>query len=199
MHHHPILHASGFIATSDVIETGDHLLDALSKHGCSLVIHGHKHHPRIRFADTSTGRVVVFAAGSFSAILGKLFSVTRNTFHILDVVAADHNGARGTLWTWEWKLGTGWERASSDSCGFPFRSGFGASSSVLSLEEALVSRSARAPDQWVFSEPELLGEAPDLALLMPTEIEQLTKRLYSERRLELRQDDSGLFTLGRLV
>ena len=43
LHHHPILHSSRLADSSDVLPTGDHLLDVLGSNGVKWVIHGHRH------------------------------------------------------------------------------------------------------------------------------------------------------------
>lgn len=49
-HHHPVLHEDIGLGTSDVMENGSLLIDALSELGFHLVVHGHKHHPRLSYA-----------------------------------------------------------------------------------------------------------------------------------------------------
>src|SRR5436309_1142887 len=61
MHHHPMLHSSPVLSDEDVLPNGDQLLATLAKYGYSLVIHGHKHHPRLNYADTPHGRLPVLA------------------------------------------------------------------------------------------------------------------------------------------
>jgi metallophosphoesterase superfamily enzyme len=197
MHHHPVLHSSRFIGSADVIETGDLLLDVLAANGITLVIHGHKHHPRLRYVDTAHGRIAVFASGSFAAILADMAMETRNTFHIIDVIASGAGGSKGTIRTWEWKAG--WVRAEASSCGFPFRSGFSPTGSPVDTRALLVALAAQYPDVARFDEPVLIAHVPALQFSTPTELEQMEKALLDSHGLELRQLRDGTLELGRRI
>jgi hypothetical protein len=79
-HHHPLLHEDIGLGTDDVMENGGLLLQLLAERGFSLLIHGHKHHPKL----TCVNALPVFAAGSFSAgMTSGLASRTRNLFHFI--------------------------------------------------------------------------------------------------------------------
>lgn len=200
LHHHPILHSSPVIGSRDVIDTGDILLDALRKAGCGLVIHGHKHHPRIRYGDTASGRIVVFAAGSLCAMLQRLASTTRNVFHLLEVEQS--NGARslrGMIWTWEWQLGFGWRPATEQSADIPYVAGFGSSTPLSTTRTSLLRLADARPATYVFYPQELSLAAPELAYMIPSEIRQLAADLLRSRGLRLRRDESGALELCRPV
>ena len=65
-HHHPILHEDIGLGTLDVMENGSLLTDLLASHGFHLLIHGHKHHPKLSYAPGAVP-LPVLASGSFAA------------------------------------------------------------------------------------------------------------------------------------
>ena len=119
LHHHPILHSFINYSSSDVIPTGDQLLDILGKHKFDIVIHGHRHYPRIRRHSVGIHNYHIFCAGSFSAYLSsELSSRTRNVFHIIELF--NENGVTtGVIKTWEFNIGLGWNPTAISSSDFP--------------------------------------------------------------------------------
>ena len=82
-HHHPILHEDIGLGKSDVMENGSLLVETLSKYGFSLLVHGHKHHPKLTYSSGPTP-LPILASGSFSAgMKNGLASRTRNVFHLV--------------------------------------------------------------------------------------------------------------------
>src|SRR5260221_8301511 len=138
LHHHPTLHSSIFGSDDEVLPSGDALLELLRRHGCGLVIHGHKHHPRITDVDTPAGRLPVFCAGSFSAILRDLGSVTRNVFHL---VTCEESGPLRLLAaqvaTWEFRIGTGWVPAAEDSADISHLAGLGSTVPIETIRDSI--------------------------------------------------------------
>lgn len=196
MHHHPILHSSPFLNESDVIESGDQLLCALREKGVGLVIHGHKHQCRLTSTHTAAGPITVFAAGSFSAMLGEIASVSRNLFHVLDIEVSPSSDVplRGIVRNWEWAKGTGWVQAKL----LPFRMGFGKAVPIDQIVETL-SRLAGSRHQLLFDERELLKAVPDLNHLMQDEFQRVVDVLRDNHRLQLSVGDDNTFKLERLV
>ena len=195
MHHHPMLHSSPVLSDEDVLPSGDQLLDALAKYGSALVIHGHKHHPRLNYADTSHGRLPVLAAGSFSALLKELSSRTRNVFHLVEITR-DSAQILGSVRTWEWRQGEGWVRASLQLSDFPHLAGFGADFSVEQMKSAITSLAGQAQDKWLFSWQDLKGSGAQIDHLTPGEFQQLSRKL---EELNLRLEPRGVgFELSRL-
>jgi len=93
-----------------------------------LIVHGHKHMPKLSYSQSETSTpAVVFAAGSFSAkIHHDIAAVARNQFYIvqLDTGHLDAHGLVGTFSTWDWINGDGWKPAQLNS-GLPHEGGFG--------------------------------------------------------------------------
>lgn len=195
MHHHPILHTGPYLDSSDVIPNGDALIDLLNKFGCRLVIHGHKHHPRLTYVNDT----VVFAAGSFSANLGQFGGAVGNMFHLVDLQGPGGKltPPRGTIESWTFQLMKGWTTASRKFSSFPHRAGFGAQESLDDMAKAVI---ALAPDEdarFEFSEGEVLAVAPELRFITPVQYEQFSTMLF-ERGWKLPNYDEGSFDVGRL-
>src|SRR6185437_2093715 len=70
-HHHPHQHSELNLGAMDVMENGQQLLDMLAADpsGTWLVIHGHKHHPKISYAAGGNNSPIVFASASLSSDL----------------------------------------------------------------------------------------------------------------------------------
>src|ERR1039458_1676051 len=70
-HHHPLMHSELGLGEDDYMKNGQLLLDLLGggQVGQWLVIHGHKHHPRISYASGGSNSPAVFSAGSLCANL----------------------------------------------------------------------------------------------------------------------------------
>jgi hypothetical protein len=195
MHHHPILHSAKFLNEHDVIETGDQLLRALRELGCGLVIHGHKHEPRLTQMKVPAGNIAVFAAGSFSAMLGQIFSVARNLFHLVRIEYVDSPDVilRGYITSWEWAKGSGWVKALL----FPHIIGFGRQVNLEAIIEQLRTLATSKRIRRSFDHAEILGAAPDLAYSSDDDIAHISRELLEKDRLKF-ANPGGVFELGKL-
>jgi predicted phosphodiesterase len=192
MHHHPILHTGPFLRDTDVIQTGDALLDALRRLGCRFVIHGHKHFTRLSYVDG----VAVLACGSFSAMLQVFGTSIGNTFHVVEVQGERPEDVRGTVNTWVFQYGSGWSRSNSRYKGFPYLAGFGRKASLSDIITALKALAETDRDQSRFNEHHVLNSAPDSEYLTPSEREQVNLSLL-EDGLKLDDYDEGHLELWR--
>lgn len=192
MHHHPILHAGPFLRDTDVIQTGDVLMAALNRLGCRFVIHGHKHFTRLTYVD----HIAVLACGSFSAMLREFGTSIGNTFHVLSVNGDSPEEVRGTVKTWVFQYGSGWSRSNLRYKGFPFQSGFGHTTPVPTIIDALLSLARSDLEESRFTEPRVLTAAPDAEFLTPTEREDVNRNL-SQQHLKLDDYDDGHLELWR--
>ncbi|HKV94354.1 MAG TPA: metallophosphoesterase [Candidatus Angelobacter sp.] len=194
MHHHPILHSTKFMNVNDVIETGDQLLSALREVGCGLVIHGHKHEPRLTQVNIPTGSIAVFAAGSFSAMLGQISSVARNLFHLVQVESLDSPDVilRGSITSWEWAKGSGWVKALL----FPHHIGFGRRVTLETMLGQLRKLAASKRLRQSFNHDEILVAAPELQYSSDDDVSQMSGELRKDR-LKFAKP-GGVFELGKL-
>ena len=196
MHHHPLLHSPPFLKDTDVIPTGDAVRGVLRDAGCRLIIHGHKHQARLRCEDG----MVVFAAGSFSAILGEFGTAMGNLFHIIDIETQPSVDfpIRGTVRTWEFQLSTGWVTASHKYSGFPCVTGFGRTKTLDKILADLEQFAQGRPKDLLFDEEDVLQVAPELKYLNPSEYLDLKRELL-RRNMKFLDQDEGYFNLGRIV
>jgi hypothetical protein len=188
-HHHPHQHSEHGLGEIDLMKGGQKLIDLLSQSACGqwLIVHGHKHHPKITYAAGSTSSSpVVFAAGSVSAVLyHELTAFTRNQFHIveLDPNEISRLGLVGKFETWDWASGKGWKRA--DELGLPPYGGFGVRQNVNGLAE-LVSRRIRGNSMmW----KDVCDEFSEIHYLLPMDVKRLIDLLQSNYNALLLYDD----------
>ncbi|KAA6465274.1 metallophosphoesterase [Acidobacteria bacterium AB60] len=192
MHHHPILHSGPFLRDTDVIATGDALLDSLRRLGCRFVIHGHKHITRLSYVD----RIAVLACGSFSAMLHEYGTSVGNTFHLVSIKGDSPDDVRGTVRTWVFQYGFGWSRSNLRYKGFPYLCGFGRRTPLPEITAALRAIADAHQTKSRFSQDELLGTAPDVEFLTPAEREDINREL-KEVGLKLDDYDDGHLELWR--
>ncbi len=197
MHHHPILHSFANYESSDVLQNGDAILDVLVKHGFLLTIHGHRHEPRLTNHSVKSGNATIFAAGSFSAILHKLGSVTRNMFHLIDI-EGDKYALRGRIRTWEFNFGIGWSPTSFKSGGFSPCQEFNTHARPLSAANIVEAFSSF--EKPVVTRNILLQKLPDLTYLLPNTLRSISQDLELNHGLKITFDESGdLGSIGKLV
>jgi hypothetical protein len=98
----------------------------LAEKGFDLLVHGHKHHPKLSYAP-GVEALPVLAAGSFAAgMKNGLASRTRNVFHLITLEHSEKGEIRhGSILTWQFRLSLGWTPASWDAVDFPHKTGFG--------------------------------------------------------------------------
>jgi hypothetical protein len=130
LHHHPIQHQDiNFDLGKVEMDNGARLMQILGESGVAwIVIHGHKHHPRLQLSQgASSTRSVVFAAGSFGAPLaGRLAMTTRNQFYVMEAGVKDQSvipGAAGSVRSFHWDF-TRWDTSTLRVHGLPDRCGF---------------------------------------------------------------------------
>ena len=166
-HHHPHRHPE-IPKDYDDIRGGQLFLDMLAKSGEApwIVIHGHKHHPRLGYAQGNSRSAAVFSAGSFSARLyPELERLARNQFYLLKFPLSEIHRLRTTVATfqsWTWFEGSGWARSPIGS-GLPAYGGIGYRD-VVSLAARLQTFRTRKILRWedlVRLLPEILYLAPD--------------------------------------
>lgn len=176
-HHHPAPQ-SGWQGKADVeyIANGQILLDELTKATDSswLVIHGHRHVPRLIHGASSSNQVpFIFGAGS----LGARIPGVANQFHIVDVHqsdAPDHASIVGTIRTWSWTDSAKWTSATGQS-GLPAACGFGYQGQTKVLASKIDALVGQNFAQW----SHVQTKVPSVDLLLPESLSQLGRDLES--------------------
>ena len=131
-HHHPHKHNELKLGEYDEMVGGQDLLGILDANW--IVIHGHKHHPKVCYAKGGNDSPIVFSAGSLSARLyPELANQVRNQCYLLEfpIASIDKLGLVGQFRAWDWNMGTGWVSAGIPNpkakySGLPAQGGFGA-------------------------------------------------------------------------
>jgi len=197
-HHHPQQHSELGLGEEDYMRQGQLLLDLLGSgnYGDWIVIHGHKHHPKITYAAGGTNSPVIFAAGSLSS---KIFlpasSVARNQFYIMTVDAGHFPsmGCVGTVKAWDWAQGTGWIPSGEDS-GLPAQFGFGTRSNVNILADEVMTFLGKRAMKW----EDLLGKMNSLMFLLPQDMRRL-ERALAAHNVEIMKKRSIPVQIGKMI
>jgi predicted phosphodiesterase len=193
MHHHPILHSGTFLGDEDVIATGDDLVAALRRLGCRVIIHGHKHIPRL----STLNDMSIFASGSFSALLHEFGTTFGNTFHVVRVEGSEPADVKGQIMTWVFQLGKGWRRSNEEYRGFPYLAGFGSSLGTPAIALQLADLANRHPGSNRFLQIEVLAAVPEVSYLTPSQREDLNAALLSND-LKISSLNDGQLELWRI-
>ncbi|WGS49705.1 metallophosphoesterase [Paraburkholderia sp. D15] len=189
-HHHPHVHSELKLG-NDIMLNGQAFLDALADTGMWLVIHGHKHHPKIETAKGDLQPPVVLACGSFSGrIEGANATVSRNYFHMAEAECfGDDKELCGTVESWHWVSGLGWESYGNANNGFPSRSGFGYNGGIKPLARAVAQSVGSSPlVRW----SDMLQQQPHLAHLTPKRLNAVLQALRDDHNININCSDSGL-------
>jgi 3',5'-cyclic AMP phosphodiesterase CpdA len=173
-HHHPHQHADYDLGEADVMKYGQHLLDLLAKHGNWLVVHGHKHHPKLTHAAGNSTAPWVFAAGSLAAMPNpSTVGHARNQFYLVhfDPSSFAYRGWGGSIQAWDWAPFDGWKPATAGS-GLPATTNFGYLGDIEQLAGEIYKLLPAAYEgyrEW----SDLLGKVPPLLRVCPRDIEEL--------------------------
>jgi hypothetical protein len=182
-HHHPILHEDIGLGTSDIMVNGSLLVELLSGHGFHLLVHGHKHHPKLSYV-AGAEPLPILAAGSFSAgMKNGLASRTRNVFHVITLSRASTSaGVYGLIRTWQFQHSRGWTPASSSATDFPHKAGFGCYSRPGELAEKVeaVFRHLNRP---IVKWTEIASAIPELRFVIPVTLAEI-QRTLTEKRMQ---------------
>ena len=200
-HHHPA--PFNPVQEDDYSEMigGESLLRLLNSgdHGSWLLIHGHKHYPRLDYAEGGAASPVIFSAGSFAAVLyPKLAGHARNQFYILEIPVAELDSlgldVGGTLRAWDWIGLIGWQTAGAQS-GLPHRVGFGWREAPRAIANDIAQRFGTAGSIW--SADQLLSEVPKLRYLRPKDVELVARHLKTNHQITARLENGVISEMGR--
>ncbi|MBK9103974.1 MAG: metallophosphoesterase [Saprospiraceae bacterium] len=190
-HHHPIKFSNYSVKykDNDVIDNGDVLLDILSRNKFNLLIHGHKHIPRINVYDN----VNIFCAGSFSCLHNVISSGGKTVFHLIEI---DDNinmsNFRCQIKTYENSMTAGW-RYSIDNKYFPAITGLGAN-----IDIPKISKQINSIIQEYLEWEDIIKSFPDLKYLNPKQQDELESELKSKFNIHYYSTTPGLIP-NRLI
>jgi predicted phosphodiesterase len=158
-HHHPLKHSNTTYTDADSIDKGEELIDLLNLFGFSLVIHGHKHDPRI----TNYNSLPVFCAGSFASIANLIDLKADNTFHFIEI---DKTTKEGIIQSWVYGPQYGWQQR--DGTYFPCHTGFGAHIDINQYSMDCINF-IKAQTTDTISYEALVNQFPKIVHLIPSE------------------------------
>jgi hypothetical protein len=162
-----------------------------------LVVHGHKHVPRLSFGPGESCPPIIFSAGSVSSTFyGSLASRVRNQFYILELSQrlTPTTNLVGTFRAWDWAAGIGWAPASPKNSLPPF-GGFGFRGNNAHLTTRIQSE---VPRNGYIKWSELLAKVPELEFTLPATLSVVLEELERRFRVGLLRDDEGRpFQLSR--
>ena len=178
LHHHPIKHSNiSNFKDADSIEKGDELINLLNRLEFDIVIHGHKHQPRI----CNQNGLPVFACGSFSSFANLQGTGLSTMFHIVEL-----NDIKGTgnIYSWEYNIKDGWQQNYNKK--FPPKIGFGKN---LDLKETAsrINEIVKQDNNPKFYS-EIIENIPELEFLIPEKLIKLGNILKSKYNLTVRPE-----------
>jgi len=141
MHHHlfPYAEPDGKFEFS-AIQRADLLQEFLENHRFDIVIHGHKHFPRLNsYEINNRHRFTVFGSGSFSAFLNDDWADTLlNQFHIITITGRNTRTQtiHGNVRSWAYTRSRSWIPSDPDK-GIHHLAPFGANIEYASLRHTL--------------------------------------------------------------
>jgi len=177
MHHHPISHHDMEGAGQIDMYNGSKLMDILNEsYNDWLIIHGHKHDPRLIRSQGSATQSVVFSAGSFGAALtGALATKTKNQFYILDLESNENASGtlemRGRIESYYWSS-TEWRPAIEEEHGLPNGCGFANNVNIDDIATKVRDYLKTISGSFI-KWAEICEIFPELNYLMPFELKKL--------------------------
>ncbi len=200
-HHHPMPHNPVHEKDYSEMIGGNQLIDLLDsgEFGSWLMIHGHKHYPRLTYATGGTSSPIIFSAGSLSAFLyQRIASRARNQFYILEIPIDELDtldlDLAGTLTAWDWITMSGWQPAGVNS-GLPHRVGFGWRETARTIA-MMIAKHLESKTEVVTGE-ELLAAFPKLRFLRPEELGAVVRRLSTSHGIVAQLRDGVICEAGR--
>lgn len=195
-HHHPHKHQDIEQIDYSAMVGGEKLIDLLreSHLGPWMIVHGHKHHPRLIQGAGGARAPLVFGAGSLSAKLhADLQGAARNQFYILEfhreVASTLDLEVAGEIRAWDYRLGQGWVPAKRDS-GLPRRSGFGYGIAQLRREARSIAEEVNRKGGLCLW-PDLLKAFPQLRYVLPSDFDDLAHELKAHHMVTVIFDEYG--------
>lgn len=203
-HHHPITHSdiNDTYSALDCIDRGDILIDLLIQEGFNILIHGHKHFPRLRLENA----LPIFCSGSFSSLENTVHFNENNTAHFIDFYKSDDNKFIGLIETWIFSFAKGWFKSTNYDERFPIYAGFGLEIDTDKLvsdifdkfyKELINQKSKLAFVPIPFET--IRGYFPEIKFLSPTQHDAFKSTLKNKYGISIAQDtDSNTSLLTKL-
>ena len=194
-HHHPHKHNDIVLDDYSEMKDGSRLIDLLEggKYGRWVIIHGHKHHPRLCYAAGGSSAPIIFSAGSLCAKLyAEQQARARNQFYVIEFPYGNFSnlglGIAGRFWSWDWIPGEGWQVADKRS-GLPGLGGFGYRAEI-SVEAQNIHK-LLVKNKPILDWEYILEKIPKLEFLSPKDINLLVETLENKHKLKIQISNNG--------
>jgi predicted phosphodiesterase len=187
-HHHPFRFNEITEADYSEMQGGSALLQMLANlSGEWLIIHGHKHFPKLAYSPGDATSPVIFSAGSFSVVLHPTAAQkARNQFYIIDLPVDELDGLgldlAGKIRAWDWISLKGWQPAGSES-GLPRSSGFGWRESPSSIAKSIVALLPSTGS--IITWAEIVSKMPKVEYLLPSDKRMLVQKLREKHNVKI--------------
>lgn len=201
-HHHFHKNEDIKVEGYDAMQGAERLLSTLTDEvgGQWLVIHGHKHFPKIYYANSGSGDApVIFSTGSFSGdVNNDLGSVAPNQFYVLEFSSQELHkfGLCGKFNSWDWAAGRGWQPASA-SRGLPSSGGFG--HQVNGRIDVQKIAALLNDQKTTITYTELYKSIPEFLYLTPTGIEKLRSEGLTKNLFEIFLENGAIKEIARIT
>jgi predicted phosphodiesterase len=174
LHHHPIKHSNiNNYTDSDSVENGDRLIAILKHSNFNLVIHGHKHQPRlVEYLSLS-----ILAAGCFSSFENLQGTGINTMFHLIDF---DTNPNMGRVHSWEFNITSGWTQNQNKM--FPPETGFGSNIDIDHLASGINSMFLANGNRTILFD-DIVSTYKDIQFIVPDKLIQLNTILNQRYQL----------------
>lgn len=180
-HHHPFKYADIYEDDYSEMDGGADLLSVLDSDSSRwLVIHGHKHHARVAYANGGSNAPILFCAGSLSRRLSSQQSMhARNQFYLIEFPFSEFSTLRVSLAaefrSYDWIYARGWVSA-GDRSGLPAHGGLGChvEAEYLARDIAHVLGN-RSYVEWA----EVVETFPNLRFVVPQDLTRVHDALTS--------------------
>lgn len=201
-HHHPIKGDQGDIEFVGQTRGGEKLIELLEKARSSwILIHGHKHVPDIFYGHGGANAPIIVGCASFSAqVNADSQNKNPNQFHFLitDPAGAKSEGltVAGSLLSWTWQPGVGWNKPYRGVVGLPHFAGFGFRGSVRVLVDQVndwLNAKGTSYETW----PNAVAAITGLERLIPTDFDAFESALLESGLNILNNRDGSPAQIGR--
>lgn len=195
-HHHPAKNDIVSINDYSHMTNGDRLLNMLDQVdvGPWLILHGHKHIPRVFYAPGGNSSPTIFSAGSFAAKqYPEIQDIARCEFYLLDLVVPETMGfgaVKGKVRVWQWSYGNGWIRGKQGN-GMGYEAAFGSRVDIDELSRETASKLSSTYAGQRLKWEDVVGLQPKIEYLIPADAKRFVRRLSERHSIHCLHDDAG--------
>lgn len=194
-HHHPQKHMERDLGEYDEMRSGQLLLDLLGdgEFGDWIVIHGHKHHPKLCYSHGGSNAPVIFSAASLCHVLYPRLADVGRQFYLLEfpIDRFDRFGTVATFRSWNWEFGSGWGKASR-TANLPALGGFGYRTNLILYANRIFQEVGDGILTW----EEFSKRCPEFQYLLPKDARVVERILSRDFGIKIVCEDDNPVQIG---